>query len=84
MANEYRCTRSKLYGPESLGFNDVTAREGHYIIARTEDGARQEMIRRFVGPDAEMYGWGKVRFTVDLWKENMPAWLIPVEDQESN
>jgi len=44
---QYRCTRPDLYGPGSLGFDNLSARQGHYIFAESEDEAVQQMVKKF-------------------------------------
>lgn len=60
--NEYRCTRSMLYGKGSSGYNDLTSRNGHYILAYSAHEALLEMARRFPADGGN--------FTCQLWKEN--------------
>ncbi len=48
--NHYRCTRDAPYDdPNCPGHKDVTARQGHYVNAETEDDARAKMAREFPG-----------------------------------
>ena len=63
---EYRCTRNSLYSHECLGRDDVTARQGHYIRAESEQEALTLMEQKF--PD-DTEG-----FTAKLWKEQLPVW----------
>lgn len=60
--NEYRCTRSDLYSHNCIGRDDLTARQGHYVVARSEEEALEEMRRRH---PAER------NFTVAIWKKNV-------------
>jgi hypothetical protein len=53
--NEYRCTRQKMGGTHE-------SRQGHYILAKNEDEARERMADLF----PEDKGWG---FDIQLWKE---------------
>jgi hypothetical protein len=77
---EFRCTRNKPYNnPECVGYNNPPGREGHYIVARTKEGALQEMHRTFPYDGQHVpLAW---LFTADVWKTgaNVPP-VIPVED----
>lgn len=82
MLKEYRCTRSRPYGPGTAGFRDPSAREGTYIVARSPQGARDEMRRRFASADHDLPTHGRPFYTVEEWKDAMP-WATPVEDQRA-
>lgn len=58
---EYRCTRNALYQHDCIGRDDVTARQGHYIHAHSEEEAMQIMADRY--PDETEAG-----FTVQEWQ----------------
>lgn len=58
---EYRCTRNALYQHDCIGRDDVTARQGHYIHAESEEEAMQIMADRY--PDETEAG-----FTVQQWQ----------------
>lgn len=60
VVNEYRCTRSDLYKHDCFGREDLSARDGHYIVSFTAEAALEEMKRRYPA---------EKNFTVDLWKE---------------
>ncbi len=45
--NEYRCTRSALYKHACAGRDDVTARQGHYVMAADEADARRQLCDDF-------------------------------------
>jgi hypothetical protein len=47
--NEYRCTRPDLYNIHCQGHFDKSARQGHYVIARNKEEARQVMKHDFPG-----------------------------------
>ena len=79
---EYRCTRAAPYGPGTPGFTDPTARQGHYIVARSEEGALAEMQRQFGPTDRKYAEPERPMFTVQLWKKSVPEWLTPVEDRK--
>lgn len=83
---EYRCTRSILYSPDTPGFDDPRCRQGYYIVARTPEGARRAMRRRFYEHDSQFIRqlFGRDLYTVQVWKDTVPSWLVPVEDQEAN
>ena len=59
---EYRLTRNSSYSnPNCRGHNDLTARQGYYILANSPDEALAEMSARF--PDDE------TGFTVEVMGE---------------
>ncbi len=60
--NEYRCTRNSLYREGSIGYNDMSARDGHYILAYNRDGALRQMMLRYPN---------EVDFTCDLWRKGV-------------
>ena len=57
---QFRCTRSTPYGPGCPGFNDTTARQGHYIEADNEEQALDRMKERF--PNESIFS-----FTAEPW-----------------
>ena len=64
---EFRCTRNSLYqGESNLGKDNLSAREGHYVVADSEDAALDRMSELF--PD------DRRGFTADFWK-NVPAFV---------
>jgi hypothetical protein len=64
---EFRCTRNSVYRSESNpGKHDLLAREGHYIVADSEEAALDRMDEKFPGD--------RRGFTVDFWK-NVPAFV---------
>lgn len=62
--NEYRCTRGSLYRHPCFGHDDLTARQGHYVVAKDEIDAILEM-RRMFPHDPEN------SFTAHLWKKDV-------------
>ena len=44
---KYRCTRNAKYLHNCLARNDITARQGYYIIADTKEEAWQKMAILF-------------------------------------
>lgn len=69
MDRKYRVTRPKLYGPGSIGYSDVSARNGHYLTGQTVDGVLDEMNKRY--PDDAF------NFTIQSWEgQNMGAVLF--------
>jgi len=55
---EFRLTRIEIYNdPNCPGYNDASARQGHYIVAESEEEARKKMAGLF--PDEI--------FTCDEW-----------------
>ena len=62
--NEYRLTRSRGYDNLTcLGHNNLSAREGYYITAKSELEAFKKMC--------QLYPLDCGNFTCDLWKENI-------------
>ena len=46
--NEYRMTRNGPYSDHTCaGHDDLTARRVHYVVASTEDGAQEIMLKEF-------------------------------------
>ena len=60
---EYRCTRNASYTCDCYGRDDITARQGYYIHAHSEEEAWQQMASRY--PDETELG-----FTVQDWSAN--------------
>lgn len=58
---EYRCTRNAPYSHQCLGHNDLSARQGYYITANSQEEAWEKMACRF--PEEADEG-----FTVDEWR----------------
>lgn len=58
---EYRCTRNALYSHQSLGQNDLLARQGYYIEADSQEEAWQRMALKFPSETAQ-------GFTVSEWE----------------
>ena len=44
---EFRCTRSDLYSHDCIGHDDITTRQGYYIIAENRHEAIKIMMERF-------------------------------------
>lgn len=44
---EYRCTRNASYSHDCIGYDDITARQGYYIHAESEEEAWQQMAIRY-------------------------------------
>jgi len=61
MPQEYRCTRNALYSHNCLGHDNISARQGYYIIAESSEEAWEKMACRF--PEETNAG-----FTVDEWQ----------------
>ena len=59
---EYRCTRNASYTCDCYGRNDITARQGYYIHAHSEEEAWQQMASRY--PEETAAG-----FTIQDWSE---------------
>jgi hypothetical protein len=60
---EYRCTRNADYDCDCYGRDDLTARQGYYIHAESEEEAWQKMAIRY--PEETAAG-----FSVQDWSEN--------------
>lgn len=58
---EYRCTRNASYSHQCLGRDDLSARQGYYIMASSQEEAWEKMAVRF----PEETGEG---FTVEQWQ----------------
>lgn len=71
---EYRCTRNALYTHQCLGHDDLTARQGHYIKASSQEEAWEKMAIRF--PDEVEQG-----FTVQDW-EGFNVQVVEVKRDE--
>lgn len=54
---EFRCTRPELYGPGCPGHLDVTARNGHYIRAKTAADAIAQMNVQYPGEWIQVQLW---------------------------
>ena len=61
--SEYRCTRNTSYTGNCRGRDDVTARQGYYIYAHSEEEAWQIMATRY--PDETEAG-----FSIQDWSEH--------------
>lgn len=72
---EYRCTRNALYTHPCLGHDDLSARQGHYITAASDEEAWQKMAARF--PDETDEG-----FTIQEWK-GFNVTILEVDDGEN-
>lgn len=74
---EYRCTRNALYQDEGPGRDDISARQGHYIKAESEEEAWEIMAVRY--PNEVQAG-----FTVQEW-EGFNVIIVEIkQDEESN
>ncbi len=72
---EYRCTRNASYTCDCRGRDDITARQGYYIHAESEEEAMQIMANRY--PDETEAG-----FTVQEW-QSFNVTVVEVE-RDSN
>jgi len=61
MPKEYRCTRNASYSHQCLGHDDLSARQGYYLMAESSEEAWQKMACRF--PEETLEG-----FTVQEWE----------------
>jgi hypothetical protein len=74
---EYRCTRNAVYAHECLGKNDITARQGHYIKAESQEQAWEKMAILF--PEEMQAG-----FTSQEW-EGFNVKVVEIfRDREGN
>jgi hypothetical protein len=60
---EYRCTRNASYTANCSGRDDLTARQGYYIHAHSEEEAWQQMASRY--PNETTAG-----FSIQDWSEH--------------
>ncbi|MDJ0726223.1 MAG: hypothetical protein QNJ38_14005 [Prochloraceae cyanobacterium] len=75
---EYRCTRNEPYKHDCIGHDDITARQGHYIMANCAEAAWQEMAKRY--PQETELG-----FTVQEWESPGNVVILRVErDRDGN
>lgn len=72
---EYRCTRNALYSHDCIGRDDVTARQGHFLWAESEEEAWQKMATRFPEETAE-------GFTVQEW-EGFNVTVVEIKRDEN-
>ncbi len=75
---EYRCTRNASYTGDCKGRDDITARQGYYIHASSEEEAWQQMALRY--PNETAAG-----FTVQDWSDrsNGSVFILGVERDEA-
>lgn len=75
---EYRCTRNASYTANCSGRDDITARQGYYIHAHSEEEAWQQMASRY--PNETAAG-----FTIQDWSENSgrSVTILKVEQDEA-
>lgn len=75
---EYRCTRNAQYTGNCVGRDDITARQGYYIHAHSEEEAWQQMASRY--PQETAAG-----FTIQDWSEhsNKSVVILRVEEDEA-
>ena len=59
---KFRLTRNRPYPLGTLGYSDVTARQGYYVTALSEKAALAEMEEMFPGEVSD-------GFTVQVWEE---------------
>lgn len=60
---EYRCTRNASYTANCSGRDDITARQGYYLHAHSEEEAWQQMASRY--PNETTAG-----FSIQDWSEH--------------
>jgi len=72
---EYRSTRNALYSHDCIGRDDVTARQGHFLWAESEEEAWQKMATRFPEETAE-------GFTVQEW-EGFNVTVVEIKRDEN-
>ena len=59
---EYRCTCNASYTCDCYGRDDITARQGYYIHAHSEEEAWQQMATRYPGET-------ELGFSIQDWSE---------------
>lgn len=67
----YRCTRNAPYMHKCIGRDDVSARQGHYVMGEKVEDAIKEMVKRY--PDEVEEG-----FTVQCEPAGIPMESSPV------
>ncbi|MBG1242585.1 hypothetical protein [Nostoc sp. NZL] len=72
---EYRCTRNALYSHDCIGRDDITARQGRYIWAESEEEAWQKMATKF--PEETEAG-----FTIQEW-EGFNVTVVEIKRDEN-
>lgn len=65
--NEYRVTRRVPYCPNTPGAKDLASRNGHYILAESEQQALLKMATRFPDDVERM----ATPFDVQLWRKGV-------------
>lgn len=69
--NEYRVTLRSLYSPGCPGHTNLSARQGHYVVATSaveaEKLIKKEATKKFGRP---------IEVDVQLWKENVTAVIV--------
>ncbi len=80
---EFRITRPKLYQGNCAGRADVSAREGHYIVAETRDGAALEAASQYPDKVFDVQDWKPFDSTVRrvTFKSGGFRWSDPNEDR---
>ena len=75
---EYRCTRNADYTGNCVGRDNISARQGYYIHAHSEEEAWQQMAARY--PKETTLG-----FTVQDWSEHSgkSVTVLRVEEDEA-
>ena len=74
MEREFRCTRNASYSHQCLGHNDLSARQGYYIMATSKEEAWEKMATRF--PEETSEG-----FTVQEW-ESFNVVVVEKSDED--
>ena len=75
---EYRCTRNASYTGNCVGRDDISARQGYYLYAHSEEEAWQQMAARY--PKETEAG-----FSIQDWSEHSgkSAVILRVEHDEA-
>lgn len=71
---EYRCTRNASYSHQCLGRDDLSARQGYYIMASSQEEAWEKMAVRY--PEETKEG-----FTVQEW-QGFDVTVVEVRPEE--
>jgi hypothetical protein len=74
---KYRCTRNADYDCDCYGGDDLTARQGYYIHAESEEEAWQQMAIRY--PEETIAG-----FSVQDWSERSRKSVIVLRVEQDN
>lgn len=73
----YRCTRNDVYKHDCIGRDDLQPRQGHYVLANSEEEAWEIMASRY--PEETTAG-----FTVEPWEGGNVTVVEIKRDKDGN